>query len=187
MKSRRALGVESVGWVWAEGQTREKRNLFKRYLHYCVRGHDVVLFITDLVSTGLIFFFSFPCFLSIRWASFIEVFRSEGAASAWCWLGYWGFDLWQHHVTAPCHPFIFNLALQYEWRQSRAGEINEGACQEFSSRASSLDKEERLGWCEILWSHNSFIFGRCSLFISIDVIPYYSVMREKSSERSSQN
>lgn len=50
------------------------------------------------------------------------------------------------YVTASRSPFILNLPQWYEWRQSRTGKINERACREFGSRASSFHREGGVRW-----------------------------------------
>lgn len=50
------------------------------------------------------------------------------------------------YVTASRSPFILNLPQWYERRQSRTGKINERACREFGSRASSFHREGGGRW-----------------------------------------
>lgn len=157
--------------VWIEGQTGENKNAFKVsvytvtacYLCVSSKAHRWSI----VRAPPLVFPPSLLCGSS---PSFMKVPGSKGAAAAWGCLGSRGFDLWPLCCnTAPSIYTQFNTAIWVKTERSVAGRINEGACLEFSSGASSLLSEEGEAYSPIIISNlgglkTSKNIGQCFLF-----------------------
>lgn len=152
----KARGWNLLPGCWLKAKSERKRIILK-YLHYYVWKRCTFLKVHhwSILHQSLLSSLCPPPFLSVLFHQGPQVKGSSSCLRLFRILRVWPLTF---HVTAPCRPFILNLTQQYEWRRSRAEQA--GSMREHAwNSAAGLHLCTKTRGCELLWSHNNFMFG----------------------------